>query len=260
VNGERVNLVLATGLRNPLLLASDYATERDLVLPQIGAWGSAVTGQPQSETTFSEEIQLTTLGRTIVFQHCATRDLALRISPGVLPLAGMLGMEFLSCGSLGIDIPNRKVGFSLIDRNPRAFSHRLEQLSLIDLGQRQVSITRDLKDLYTKTSDEHPVCLINTGSPISSVAYDYLDKRASWLGRFLGRRALRDSNAVIWRLFETPWESWLKEPVRVQSSYRPTAKSLGLERIDMILGLRFLERWVCVFRFPAGELHLFPHR
>ena len=43
----------------------------------------------------------------------------------------------------------------------------------------------------------------------------------------------------------------------MQASFSPKAQSLGLERIDIMLGMDFLEPWIPVFDFLGGNLLLF---
>lgn len=247
LDGDSTRFLLDTGATTWITLSHDYAATR------------FVFENGEEVPSTSDVLGYVTVKHLVVLgKSFSERTLSVRRRDTWNRVAGLVGIRFFDGGFLAIDPRSGLVGASARPELRSCLPRAICRLRLLEAHGEYVAITSDLREGDMR--GEHPVLLLDSGSTGSLLTLDYALRKPwyrpfRWLAVLTSRRARR---RLLWVL-ELPGGTGIWTRVGVVPSLQPFARAAGLERVDGVLGMNFLRRWVLVFDFYGGELGLFRH-
>lgn len=243
LQGESAHLLLDTACHLDLSLRRGYTQHRDFVFER-----RTETWVMCSVTEFSA------LGRS------RPHDVACAFgadvpAPEPSTYAGSLGTLYLNDAILALDAAGPCIGFSTRAAIRERFSDAVCRIPLLPDVPDRMPVTQAIPD--RSAPDALPTFLLSTGSA-SSVSLEYTRRNWPRLLRWKVARAHRKHSTIALPL-GLPNGSGVEIKAFVVDRMPEYVSSGELPRIDGVLGVDFLRRWIQVFDFPGGELALFDY-
>lgn len=171
--------------------------------------------------------------------------------------AGALGMGYIEEHIVGVDCAGPSVALTQRDAVRSSFSRGAYRIPLVPGTLSRLPVTQALGDGHAPTAT--PAFLLSTGAEQSSISLTYVKEH--WTERRLVRRAVRASEGkgTVSLSLVLPDSSIVRLNALVDAEGPEYITDVGVGRIDGVLGIDFLRRWMQVFDFPGAELVLFDY-
>ncbi|HEX7051142.1 MAG TPA: hypothetical protein VF188_13120 [Longimicrobiales bacterium] len=242
IEGEQALCAIDTSLRLDLALDATYVLRRNLPVLrrndafgvcQLRAFQAFGRGRPHEAATFFGE---PAPDSTSIF-------------------AGRIGAELLHDCILGLDPAGPAVGCSQRPELRASLPAPLERIPFIPQPESALPLTRALIDGHAPHA--RPAFLVASAGAGSYLCIDYV--RENWRDGRLRRsaeRALRRNRGIEVPI-RLPSGRSICVPLRVHPDPPEYVVDVAAKRIDGVLGVDFLRRWLAVFDFPGRALLLF---
>jgi hypothetical protein len=243
IHGEVAVLRLSTGVRLDLSLIGAYVHQR----------GFPVLRESESFSVCSL-IDFHALGRSRPHETAVFFG---RAALGYASIyAGSIGVEYFNDSVLGFDAAGPAIGIAAREKIRASLSEAICRIPLVANEGDRMPVTVSIRDL-----DAPGVCpafLIDSGSEYSSINHVFVrdHSKSARLQRHV-KRAVRKATGIDVPL-ELPNGEVIPLNMRVEEPPEYSV-DVGVDRLDRVLGIDFLRRWIPVFDFPGRELALFDY-
>lgn len=250
IDGEPATFLLDTGALNAVTLSTEYVERRGWKLEGEYDRTPPFSFQPSGPAGSVRIRSLEVLGGRVSGQSIPAYRLWSR--SGVAD--AVVGLGFFGSQRVGIDARNATVGLSEPGGVEGALP--LQVLRLVKTQQHYLPITSDVHDALMP-SGNGCVLVLDSGSDLSFLTSSYVcSRRGHLFTRFFLRLAHRFGRTVRYE-FELPNETRVAVGTRVVTATPTYGERVGVERIDGILGMNFLGRFVAVFVLDRGQVTLY---
>ncbi|HWP37511.1 MAG TPA: hypothetical protein VNL18_08180 [Gemmatimonadales bacterium] len=246
--------VLDSGALNDITIDLAYALRRGLTIERAYHRTPGFELQPAGIGGFTHVERLSAFGVDVQGRTVPVSDLFAG-RPVPPDFAGLIGLGFFAKKVLALDPRRSVLGLFRPSSLPVRVREVKHQLHFLRVDDRYVPFTRDVKDALMP-SPEPPVLVIDTGSYTSLLTRDYvLSRRGHLFMRLLLRAAHRFRKRIRY-VFELPPDVQVGVRVQIAHSSGAYEQTVGVARVDGILGMNFLGRWISVFDLHGGVLAL----